>query len=142
MPSAVDVTPAVVARLAAAFGPARIVYSDAVPSGTLPDRYVLVESSVGEGSAGNLGDVADSHRSIVYVTCTSRDPDPARAAREAKWAAVKAVSSLLDWQTWPLTLGSAVHHVQHLTSSPVRRDDALPDTVMFTTDQFSLTYQP
>lgn len=134
-----DVVEPVAARIESVLGAARVVYRHGAPSGTLPDRYLLVTGSAGETSSSNLSGAADQRVASVNVTSVSQSADPAVAGAEAAWGARMAVGALTDWRP---VIGRATWLLMHLASYAPAPDDDLPGAVSMALERFALTYQP
>lgn len=121
---------AVVARLAAS----PLNAHDAQPtSPTYP--YVVVYADGGVAYADRASDTLRS-RTITFQTTTV-----GVSAAQCRAALDRAVAALEGWR--PVVTGRTCSRMVHDGSQPVRKDDELPDRVLFiATDQWQFVSEP
>ena len=119
-----------VARLTAQI-PSRTVYPYAVPDGALPARYLVVYGSEGSEEPTRMVGHVNTQTPSVWVASVARNDKPEVAAREASWGAQKARAALRNYSpdgTWAFRAESSL---------PTQRDEAVPATTFYATEQFS-----
>ena len=135
----VDLVPVIATRLTAQIGAARTIYQYDVPSGDLPDRYIVVRASTGESTSDNASGKVDMRTPVIYCTSVARAATEQQAAHEAAWGSLKTVDALIDWRP---TVGQASWLIDHFSSLPPTPDNSLPGPVSYAVDEFIPRYQP
>ena len=128
----------VAARLEALI-PSRTVFVEAVPDGTLPARYLLVQEGGDSEEASSMADKVDLVGHSVLVKSVSFNTDPVAAAREAGWGEEKARDALRGWRP---VIGTAAWKARASNNylAPTR-DDSTGSTAYMVGRYFDLAHQ-
>lgn len=108
---------------------------DAQPTSTAAYPYVVVYADAGIRSSDRDADVRVT-RTVGWQTTVV-----ASSAKQCRLALDALTGALEDWR--PSLAGRQFSKVEHTGSQPVRKDDELPDRVLFVaTDQWSVVSEP
>jgi len=114
--------------------PARSVFEGAVPSGSLPECFLLVRTNEGAEGASRMVGTVSLQRPSIWVTSVSLDVSPPVACDEAAAGAAFVRQALRNWS--PVSGG---WRLVAEVSEPARPDGSLPNAAAYAAvEQFSV----
>ena len=108
------------------------VYKNAVPSGTLPAKYLIVWASAGTETSNRMTDTTNLADPTFWITSVGRLSSPQNSAAAAAFGAREARRAMRDWRPY------GAYKVRPEVSQPARRDESLPDATFYAVEQFTV----